>query len=119
MRATMSKIVSHRLHNEEVLDQALASTFPASDPVSFTATSIAAADMPELDVTKAAMKKTTKKPAAKKAKGYALYAASGGGSMIVEAAFGFAKRPIEVVDVPWEDTGWNSKTLKALNPLGQ
>jgi GST-like protein len=58
-----------------------------------------------------------KKPA--KAKPYKLYAANGGGSMIVEVAFGFAKLPLEVVEVDWKDTGWNSKALKKLNPLGQ
>jgi GST-like protein len=55
----------------------------------------------------------------KPAKAYKLYAANGGGSMIVEAAFGFAKLPLEVVEVAWDDTGWNSKALKKLNPLGQ
>ena len=54
-----------------------------------------------------------------KAKPYKLYAAKGGGSMIVEAAFAFTKLPLQIVDVPWDDTGWNSKALKKLNPLGQ
>jgi GST-like protein len=54
-----------------------------------------------------------------KAKPYKLYAANGGGSMIVEVAFGFAKLPLEIVDVAWDDMGWNSKALKKLNPLGQ
>ena len=52
-------------------------------------------------------------------KPYKLYATNGCGSMIVEIAFGMAKVPFEIVDVPWEDTGWKSKALKKLNPLGQ
>ena len=52
-------------------------------------------------------------------KPYKLYATNGCGSMIVEVAFGMAKVPFEIVDVPWEDTGWKSKALKKLNPLGQ
>lgn len=51
--------------------------------------------------------------------GYRLYATNGCGSMLVEIAFGIANVPFEVVDVPWEDTGWKSKALKKLNPLGQ
>ena len=39
--------------------------------------------------------------------------------MIIELAFAEAKLPLNVIDVPWEDTGWNSKKLKKLNPLGQ
>ena len=54
-----------------------------------------------------------------KAKPYGLYATNGCGSMIVEVAFGMAKVPLEIVDVPWEDTGWKSKALKKLNPLGR
>lgn len=53
------------------------------------------------------------------AKPYKLYATNGCGSMIAEIAFGMAKVPFEIVDVPWEDTGWKSKALKKLNPLGQ
>ena len=53
------------------------------------------------------------------AKTYKLYATNGCGSMIVEIAFGMAKVPFEIVDVPWADTGWKSKALKKLNPLGQ
>jgi GST-like protein len=87
------------------LDEALALTFPASDPISL-AISTRAADNGR------AMNATRSKP-------YTLYCASGGGSMIVEVAFGFTDLPVEIVDVPWEETGWNSKTLKALNPLGQ
>lgn len=52
-------------------------------------------------------------------KPYKLYAANGGGSMIVEAAFGFTKLPLKIVDVSWDDMGWDSKALKGLNPLGQ
>ena len=53
------------------------------------------------------------------AKSYRLYAAKGGGSMIVEAAFGFTKLPLKVQNVEWSDLGWESRTLKAINPLGQ
>ncbi len=53
------------------------------------------------------------------AKPYKLYAANGGGSMIVEAAFGFTKLPLKIVNVSWHDMGWSSKALKGLNPLGQ
>lgn len=52
-------------------------------------------------------------------KPYKLYATNGCGSMIVEIAFAMAGVPFEIVDVPWEDTGWKSKALKKLNPLGQ
>jgi GST-like protein len=94
------------------LDEALAETFPASDPVALTTTAIPATD-PTLD-------DAVHRPAKKKAsKSYTLYGASGGGSMIVEAAFGFTKLPVEFVDIDWKDTGWNSAKLKALNPLGQ
>lgn len=96
---------------DKALDEALASSFPASDPVALIATTIAAPEHAERTVRKAAAKKKTKP--------YKLYGASGGGSMIVEAALAFAARPVEFVDVPWDDTGWNSKALKKLNPLGQ
>ena len=52
-------------------------------------------------------------------KPYTLYAAKGGGSMIVELAFAKTKLPLKIIDVPWEDTGWKSKVLKRFNPLGQ
>jgi GST-like protein len=52
-------------------------------------------------------------------KPYTLYAAQGGGSMLIEIALEMARAPYEIVDVAWEDTGWNSKLLKDLNPLGQ
>ncbi len=55
----------------------------------------------------------------KEKKRYKLYATNGCGSMIAEIAFGIAKVPFEIVDVAWEDTGWKSKALKKLNPLGQ
>lgn len=55
----------------------------------------------------------------RKPKPYKLYATNGCGSMIVEVAFGIARVPFEIVGVPWADTGWNSKALKKLNPLGQ
>lgn len=97
--------------SERQLDDALASSFPASDPVSMTSTTIPTTDH---DTSKVLPKK---RPA--KSKTYKLYAASRGGSMIVETAFGFTKLPVEIVDVPWSDTGWESKRLKDLNPLGQ
>lgn len=50
---------------------------------------------------------------------FRLYAAKGGGSMIVEAALTVCGAPFEVVDVDWQDTGWDSKVLSNLNPLGQ
>jgi GST-like protein len=52
-------------------------------------------------------------------KPYTLYAAKGGGSMIVELAFAKAELPLKIIDVPWKDTGWKSKVLKPFNPLGQ
>lgn len=94
-------------HREQLLDDALASSFPASDPVALTTTTVAA---PEHTPSRKTVAKT---------KPYKLYGASGGGSMIVEAAFAFTELPVEFVDVPWKDTGWNSKVLKKLNPLGQ
>ena len=45
------------------------------------------------------------------AKMHTLYAAKGGGSMIVELAFAEANLPLTIIDVAWEDTGWNSKPL--------
>jgi GST-like protein len=39
--------------------------------------------------------------------------------MLVEAAFAKADLPLDIVDVNWDDTGWDSGPLKALNPLGQ
>jgi len=48
-----------------------------------------------------------------------LYASPGCGSMLVEAAFAKAGVPLAIVDVHWDDTGWESGPLKALNPLGQ
>jgi GST-like protein len=50
---------------------------------------------------------------------YTLYGTSGTGSMIVEAALALAGARVEFVDVPWEQTGWDSSTLEGLNPLGQ
>jgi len=100
---------------EKLLDDALASTFPASDPLALITTTIpAAAHETEESVQKAAPKKRMAK-----SKVYTLYAASQGGSMIAETAFGFTNLPVDIVDVPWDDTGWNSKRLKNLNPLGQ
>lgn len=39
--------------------------------------------------------------------------------MIVELAFAHTDLPLKIVDVPWKDTGWKSKKLKAFGPLGQ
>lgn len=91
------------------LDEALAESFPASDPVAFVSTAIATL----APITDAPMKKADKDTRHK------LYGAKGGGSMIVEAAFAFADLPVEIIDLEWDDTGWESKTLKELNPLGQ
>ncbi len=52
-------------------------------------------------------------------KPYRLYATHGCGSMIVEIGFALAGVPFEIVDVPWSDTGWKSKALRKMNPLGQ
>lgn len=95
---------------EKTLDDALASSFPASDPVSFTTTAIPITDHD------AHIPAARRKP---KGKPYKLYGCKGCGSMIVEAAFAFAGLPFDYVEVPWKDTGWNSKALKKLNPLGQ
>jgi GST-like protein len=50
---------------------------------------------------------------------YRLYAAKGGGSMLAEIGLELAGAPYEILDVPWDDVGWNSTVLKDLNPLGQ
>lgn len=50
---------------------------------------------------------------------YKLYTSPGTGGMIVEAAFAIAHVAVETINVDWEDTGWASKTLGAMNPLGQ
>jgi len=55
----------------------------------------------------------------KRAMTYKLYASHGCGSMLVEAAFAKAALPLDIVDIDWDDTGWDSARLKALNPLGQ
>ena len=51
--------------------------------------------------------------------GYRLFACKGTGSMIVEAAAALAGIAIEVTYIPWENTGWESAELHALNPTGQ
>lgn len=86
---------------DRLLDDALASTFPASDPLALTTTTIATGEHESI------------------MKPYKLYGAKGGGSMIVEAAFGFTDLPVAFVDLGWDDIGWESRTLKNLNPLGQ
>ena len=53
------------------------------------------------------------------AKSYKLFAAKGGGSMITEVAFAFTALPLTIKNVEWNDLGWDSKTLKDINPLGQ
>lgn len=50
---------------------------------------------------------------------YRLYGAKGSGAMIVEVAFARANVPVELIDLAWDDIGWNSRTLAPLNPLGQ
>jgi GST-like protein len=50
---------------------------------------------------------------------FTLYAAHGGGSMLTEIALELAGAPYEIVSVDWADMGWNSQTLKGINPLGQ
>lgn len=68
----------------------------------------------------AAKRKGGAKPRGKaKPRTATLYAAKGGGSMIVEAAYALAGKPLKVVDIDWSDTGWHSRALKKLNPLGQ
>lgn len=52
-------------------------------------------------------------------KPYTLYAAKGGGSMIVELAFAATSLPLKIVDLDWKDVGWDSKALAKINPLGQ
>jgi GST-like protein len=54
-----------------------------------------------------------------KSTAYSLYGASGSGSMIVEAALALAGVPVRLIEVDWEQTGWESDLLKELNPLGQ
>lgn len=93
---------------EDRLDEALAESFPASDPVAFISSTIPAA----APVEDARTKRTANAP-------YKLYGAKGGGSMIVELAFGFTDLPVEFVDLSWDDIGWDSEALKGLNPLGQ
>ena len=39
--------------------------------------------------------------------------------MIIETAFALARLPLEITYVDWEDTGWESKILTPMNPLGQ
>ena len=51
---------------------------------------------------------------------YTLYGAKGTGSAIAEVAFEVAGVPYERVDLDYEaDTGWTSRTLAGMNPLGQ
>lgn len=50
---------------------------------------------------------------------YKLFAAKGGGSMIVEAAFAVAKIPLEVEYFSWTDLGIEHDELKTVNPLMQ
>ncbi len=50
---------------------------------------------------------------------YKLYAAKGGGSMIVEAAFALAKEPLEVDYFGWTKQGLEHEDLKVVNPLMQ
>lgn len=50
---------------------------------------------------------------------YKLYAAKGGGSMIIEGAFALAKIPLEVEYFSWTDLGLEHAELRAVNPLMQ
>jgi GST-like protein len=50
---------------------------------------------------------------------YQLYTASGSGRMIVEIAFAMAELPVEIIEVDWDDLGWESSVLIEMNPLGQ
>lgn len=50
---------------------------------------------------------------------FTLYAAKGGGSMIVEAAFDLARIPCRTEWVDWSEVGPGSAVLGPLNPLGQ
>lgn len=50
---------------------------------------------------------------------YQLYTNPGSGGTIVETAFAVAGVPVELIDVGWDDLGWNSKRLIRHNPLGQ
>jgi GST-like protein len=81
-----------------------------------TSTAIVAIEPAEPSVKQRAAKPAQAKT---KTRAYTLYGSPGCGSMIVEAAFGFTKLSVEFVDVPWKETGWNSKTFRNLNPLGQ
>ncbi len=51
--------------------------------------------------------------------GYKLFAAKGGGSMIVEAAFTLAGVPLEVDYLSWTSLGLEHDDLKVVNPLMQ
>ena len=51
--------------------------------------------------------------------GYKLFAAKGGGSMIVEAAFTLAGVPLEVDYLSWTTLGLEHDDLKVVNPLMQ
>ena len=51
--------------------------------------------------------------------GYRLFACKNCGSMIVEAAAALARVELGVTYIPWENTGWESAELRALNPTGQ
>lgn len=106
----MAKLDPKDFARDRLLDEALADTFPASDPIAIT-TSTKPARTNSMPKAKSASKTPAKK--------YKLYGTQGCGSMLIEAAFGIAGIPFDYVEVPWADTGWNSKALKKLNPLGQ
>ena len=48
-----------------------------------------------------------------------LFTIAGSGGMIVESAFAIADVPVKVIDIGWDELGWESKKLIQYNPLGQ
>lgn len=50
---------------------------------------------------------------------YRLFTSPGCGSMIVELAAAIADVPLECIDLAWEETGWDSASLRGINPTGQ
>ncbi len=48
-----------------------------------------------------------------------LFTIAGSGGMIVETAFAIADVPVELIDVGWDELGWESEKLIQHNPLGQ
>jgi GST-like protein len=48
-----------------------------------------------------------------------LFTIAGSGGMIVESAFAMADVPVELIDIGWDELGWESEKLIQYNPLGQ